>query len=315
MNETSWMLARLVFIGKCRLTPKLGVCEGLTPILGTAPTSPTHRWIARARASRYPWEIVTSSRKSIDSAAAQAGATPMPSMMPVTVAILEDEIHVRRMLEKVVSAHTGLQLAFSAQTVREAIELAQTHAAQVYLVDLGLPDADGREFIRWVSENQPGASSMVVTVFGDDEHIVSSFAAGAVGYLLKDAPIAEIAQRIGELVAGGSPISPSVARRVLQHFVSNGNPNSAPAPLMGSITSPAPLLTAVAPASNAEHLLSEREHEVLRLIEKGLSYDEIAQVLGITWHTVTGYLRRVYRKLEVNSRGEAVFEARHRGLL
>ena len=241
----------------------------------------------------------------------------MPAMMPVTVAILEDEVHVRRMLEKVVSAHPGLQLAFSAQTVGEAKALAQSHAAQVYLVDLGLPDADGREFIRWVSANQPGASCMVVTVFGDDEHIVSSFAAGAVGYLLKDAPIAEIAQRIGELIAGGSPISPSVARRVLQHFVPNGNPNSAPAPLMGSISSPAPLLAAAtaAPGSNDEHLLSEREHEVLRLIEKGLSYDEIAQVLGITWHTVTGYLRRVYRKLEVNSRGEAVFEARHRGLL
>ena len=70
-----------------------------------------------------------------------------------------------------------------------------------------------------------------------------------------------------------------------------------------------------APAAAPPNPLSEREHEVLRLIEKGLSYNEIAQVLGITWNTVTGYLRRVYAKLEVNSRGEAVFEARQRGLL
>jgi DNA-binding NarL/FixJ family response regulator len=275
--------------------------------------------IACTNTSRYPSSMVSASAQALNSAAARSGSAAMavntPQLIPTTVAILEDEAHVRRMLEKVVSAHPGLQLAFSAQTVKQAQELALTHAAQVYLVDLGLPDADGREFIRWVSDNQPGAASMVVTVFGDDEHIVSSFAAGAVGYLLKDAPIAEIAQRISELVAGGSPISPSVARRMLQHFVTNANPNSAPAPLMGSISQPAPLMPISQPDSKDAHLLSEREHEVLRLIEKGLSYDEIAQVLGITWHTVTGYLRRVYRKLEVRSRSEAVFEARHRGLL
>ncbi len=225
------------------------------------------------------------------------------AVLPVSVAILEDETHVRRSMESAIHADAGLSLAFSAQNVKEAKQLALTHAAQVYLVDLGLPDADGREFIRWIAANQPGASSMVVTVFGDDEHIVSSFAAGAVGYLLKDAPPAEIAQRIAELVAGGSPISPSVARRMLQHFMPGRN---AGAPTPSQLASP----------SHGELVsLSEREHEVLRLIEKGLTYDEIAQALGITWHTVTGYLRRVYKKLEVRSRGEAVFEARQRGWL
>jgi DNA-binding NarL/FixJ family response regulator len=229
------------------------------------------------------------------------------AVLPISVAILEDEAHVRKMFESAVQSDPGLLLAFSAQTVQEAKSLALTHSAQVYLVDLGLPDADGRDFIRWIAANQPGAQCMVVTVFGDDEHIVSSFAAGAVGYLLKDAPASEIAQHIAELVAGGSPISPSVARRLLQHFVPNYKPprESGPAPLAPADSAPA---TVINP-------LSEREHEVLRLIEKGLTYDEIAKTLGITWHTVTGYLRRVYRKLEVNSRGEAVFEARFRGLL
>lgn len=220
----------------------------------------------------------------------------MGTARPIAVAVLEDETHVRKMFESAINADPGLQLAFSAQTVAQAKAMAQTHAAQVYLVDLGLPDADGREFIRWVTDNQPGAAAMVVTVFGDDEHIVSSFAAGAVGYLLKDASADEIALHIAEVVSGGSPISPSVARRMLQHF------------------RPPP----VSPVSNAgapEQALSPREHEVLCLIEKGLTYEEIAQLLGITWHTVTGYLRRVYRKLEVKSRGEAVFEARQRGLL
>jgi DNA-binding NarL/FixJ family response regulator len=193
--------------------------------------------------------------------------------------------------------------AFSAQTVAQAMAMAQTNAAQVYLVDLGLPDGDGREFIRWVTDNQPGASAMVVTVFGDDERIVSSFAAGAVGYLLKDASADEIVQHIADLVGGGSPISPSVARRMLQHF------RTPPVPPAPSASPPAPGPDAAGQA------LSPREHEVLSLIEKGLTYEEIAQLLGLTWHTVTGYLRRVYRKLEVNSRGEAVFEARQRGLL
>jgi DNA-binding NarL/FixJ family response regulator len=231
------------------------------------------------------------------------------AVLPIRVAILEDEVQVRKVFEVAVQSDPGLALAFSAQTVAQAKNLAQTNAAQVYLVDLGLPDGDGRDFIRWVSAHQPGAACMVVTVFGDDEHIVSSFAAGAIGYLLKDASTSEIAANIAALVAGGSPISPSVARRVLMHF----------RPPEGTSTPPVLGADLALPANLSKGLalnpLSEREHEVLRLIEKGLSYDEIALALGITWHTVTGYLRRVYRKLEVHSRGEAVFEARHRGLL
>ena len=200
------------------------------------------------------------------------------AVLPISVAILEDESHVRRSLENAVHADVGLSLAFSAHNVKDAKHFALTRAAKVYLVDLGLPDDDGREFIRWITINQPGASCMVVTVFGDDEHIVSSFAAGAVGYLLKDAPAGEIAQRIAELVAGGSPISPSVARRMLQHFRSGqGSMHSVSAPSMEAKLASAP--------GDATHL-SERENEVLRLIEKGLTYDEIAQALGITWHTV-----------------------------
>lgn len=239
----------------------------------------------------------------VSSPSAAPAASPVGSARPIAVAVLEDETHVRKMFESAITADPGLQLAFSAQTVAQAKAMAQTHAAQVYLVDLGLPDADGREFIRWVSGNQPGSSVMVVTVFGDDEHIVSSFAAGAVGYLLKDASADEIALHIAEVVSGGSPISPSVARRMLQHFRS---PQATAASNAGA-QAPEPV-----PSGQA---LSAREHEVLCLIEKGLTYEEIAQLLGITWHTVTGYLRRVYRKLEVNSRGEAVFEARQRGLL
>lgn len=219
-------------------------------------------------------------------------AAAAPSL-PITVAVVEDEHAVRSLFEAAVRSHPRLSLAFSAGTAAGAIQSAQARPAQVYLVDLGLPDRDGRDLIRWISAQQPEASVMVVTVFGDDDHVVASFEAGAVGYLLKDTPADEIARRIVELHEGGSPISPSVARHLLRRFVGRDMPAS----------------------QRVDNPLSEREREVLKLIEKGLTYDEVAAALDISWHTVTAFLRRVYRKLQVSSRTEAVYEARQRGIL
>jgi DNA-binding NarL/FixJ family response regulator len=237
-------------------------------------------------------------QKSPVATEAELGVQPIKTTdtnnhLPITVAIIEDEIEVRQRFERAVREHTRLSLQFCASNVGQAITFATQRPANVYLVDLGLPDRDGRDFIRWAAAQQPDSLSMVVTVFADEEHVVTSLEAGAVGYLLKDTPSTEIAQRIVELHEGGSPISPSVARSVLRRFIGKKN----------------------VPASVIENPLSEREQEVLRLIEKGMTYEEVSQVLGITWHTVTAYLRRVYRKLQVNSRGEAVFEARQRGIL
>jgi DNA-binding NarL/FixJ family response regulator len=216
-----------------------------------------------------------------------------PGSLPIAVAIVEDEPQVRLRFEDAVRAHPRLAWQFSAGNVADAIALSSQRPADVYLVDLGLPDRDGRDFIRWLVRQQPDALPMVVTVFGDDEHVLTSLEAGAMGYLLKDSPGSEIALRIVELHEGGSPISPSVARSVIRRFVKA--PPGVPA--------------------EEDNPLSQRELEVLRLIEKGMTYDEVAQVLDLSWHTVTAYLRRVYRKLQVHSRGEAVFEARQRGIL
>lgn len=207
---------------------------------------------------------------------------------------------MRALFELAVRSNPRLSLAFSADCAAQALQLATVRPAQVYLVDLGLPDRDGRDVIRWISANQPAASVMVVTVFGDDQHVVSSFEAGAVGYLLKDTPVDQMARCIVELFEGGSPISPSVARHLLKRF----NPRP---PTKGPA---APL-----PIQVVDDPLSEREREVLKLIEKGLSYDEVAAAMHISWHTVTSFLRRVNRKLQVNSRAEAVYEARQRGIL
>ena len=214
--------------------------------------------------------------------------------MPILVGIVEDEPEVRRRFEDAVRAHARLSWQFSASTVAEAVACVQQRPADVYLVDLGLPDRDGRDFIRWLVRHQPASLPMVVTVFADEAHVLSSLEAGAVGYLLKDTPGTEMAERIVELHAGGSPISPSVERSLIRRFARGAAP---------------------VPESDAPNPLSKRELEVLRLIEKGMTYDEVGQVLEISWHTVTAHLRRVYRKLQVGSRGEAVYEARQRGLI
>jgi DNA-binding NarL/FixJ family response regulator len=224
---------------------------------------------------------------------------PQQPRLPITVAVVEDEHEVRAMFELAVRSNEHLSLAFSADTAASALQLAALRPAQVYLVDLGLPDRDGRDVIRWICAQQPQASVMVVTVFGDDQHVVSSFEAGAVGYLLKDTPADEIARCIVELHAGGSPISPSVARHLLKRFNPHGLSKHA----------------ATVQVQPNDDPLSEREREVLKLIEKGMTYDEVAAVMQISWHTVTTYLRRVYRKLQVHSRTEAVYEARQRGIL
>lgn len=217
---------------------------------------------------------------------------PSPQL-PIAVGVVEDDPEVRALFERAVRQHPRLALMYGAATARQAIEMAKLRRIDVLLVDLGLPDRDGREVIRWFSTHQPDVLAMVVTMFGDEEHVVSSFEAGAVGYLLKDTPSEQLGQWVVELFEGGSPISPTVARSVIKRFSPNAR---------GATTT-------------VDNPLSQRELEVLRLIEKGLTYEEVATTLGLTWHTVTGYLRRVYGKLEVNSKSQAVFEARQRGIL
>lgn len=219
--------------------------------------------------------------------------TPAGVSSSISVGIVEDEPDVLRRFEQAVMHHPRLTLAFSASSAEQAEIAFGRKNVDVMLVDLGLPDRDGREVIRRSQVASPRTLCMVITMFGDEEHVVSSLEAGAMGYLLKDIPADQIGASVVDLYEGGSPISPSVARCVL-------------ARLSGK---------AAAHAPEASHLLSGRELEALRLIEKGFTYEETAQIMGITWHTVTDYLRRVYRKLEVNSKSQAVYEARQRGIL
>ena len=212
--------------------------------------------------------------------------------MRTTVLIVEDEQEFLRCFSEAVLGDPKLHLLAAVSTGTAGRALLDAQSPDVMLVDLGLPDMNGVDLVRHAAAHRPGCDVLVVTMFGDDEHIIASIEAGATGYLLKDAGSEGIAASIHELRAGGSPISPSIARRVLARF---RNVQVTPAPR------PSPL--------------SERETELLRLVAKGLSFDSVAGLLGISTHTVVAHIKSVYRKLAVHSRGEAVFEASQMGLL
>lgn len=217
--------------------------------------------------------------------------------MSISVLIVEDEPEFLRRFSEAVAADPGLRLLAAVSTGRAGLAMLDAEPPDVMLIDLGLPDMSGVELIRHAARHHPACDVLVVTMFGDDEHVLKSIEAGATGYLLKDANDARIAAGIHEIRAGGSPISPSIARRILNRFRVSPMPPPAPAPVAESTP------------------LSERETEILRLVAKGLSFDTVGEVLGISPHTVVTHVKKIYRKLAVHSRGEAVYEAGQLGLL
>ena len=220
--------------------------------------------------------------------------------MTTSVLIVEDTPEFMRRFSDAVLADPGLALAGVVGTGRAAITMLDAQPPDVMLVDLGLPDIDGVEVIRHAARHHPQCDVLVVTMFGDDQHVVASIEAGATGYLLKDAGAGPIAASIHELRAGGSPISPSIARRVLARFRIGAAPAAAAQPVPKDAT-PSPL--------------TERETEILRLAAKGLSFETIGELTDISPHTVVAHVKKIYRKLAVHSRGEAVYEASQMGLL
>ncbi len=218
--------------------------------------------------------------------------------MAPSVLIVEDEPEFLRRFSEAVLADPELHLLAAVSTGQAGRAMLDAQPPDVMLVDLGLPDMNGVELIHHAARHHPGCDVLVVTMFADDLHVLSSIEAGATGYLLKDATGARVAAAIHELRAGGSPISPSIARRLLVRFR----------------VAPTALPTAIAVAAQASPL-SERETEILRLVSKGFGFDTVGEVLGISPHTVVTHVKKIYRKLAVHSRGEAVYEANQMGLL
>lgn len=217
-------------------------------------------------------------------------------MSSISVLVVEDNPRFRQSFVDAVRADPGLSLVGAAANGAEGMALLLEHKPDVVLVDLDLPDFSGVQIIRRASRDLPDTDVMVITVFGDERSIIESIEAGATGYLLKDALPPDFVGQIHALRAGGSPISPVIARRLLGRF----QPPGTPVPVTGSEGRPE---------------LSEREHAVLSLVAKGFTFGEISGVLSVSPHTVTTHVKRIYRKLQVGSKTEAVYEARKLGLL
>jgi DNA-binding NarL/FixJ family response regulator len=173
----------------------------------------------------------------------------------------------------------------------------------VVLTDLGLPDGSGLDVIRHARMRHPDCEPLVISMFGDEENVLASIEAGALGYIHKDATPDDIAHTILEMKAGASPISPMIARRVLFKYQSAAKPSAVS---VGK---------SELPISERPIELSPREQEVLELISRGFSYAEISRLKSISVHTVQTHIKSLYRKLAVNSKSEAVYEATKMGLL
>ena len=211
----------------------------------------------------------------------------------IAVLLVEDDPTFFEAFTRAIEQAADLRLVGAASTFAEGRALIERTAPDVLLVDLGLPDGSGIDLIRLVRERHPDCDAMVATVFGDEAHVIQSIEAGASGYLLKDSADGDIAEQIRRLHGGGSPISPVIARRLLLRF------------------RPAVPLAGAAPRAD----LSARELEVLGLITKGFTFEEISRLLAVSPHTVGTYVKRIYGKLQVGSKTEAVYEARKLGLV
>jgi DNA-binding NarL/FixJ family response regulator len=227
---------------------------------------------------------------------------------PIHVAIVEDDPDFSHALSLVVQDSADMRLVGCAATQAEGLALLAGPPADVLLVDLGLPDGSGIEVIRAAALHWPSCSIMVSTNFGDETHVMRSIEAGAAGYLLKDSSPSKMSDEIRSLANGGSPISPIIARQVLARF---RHAPSAPVSPAGAAAE----ATDTAEATEAPPLLSQREKEVLDYITKGFTVHEIAGLMQLSHFTVRTFVRRIYSKLKVTSKAEAIYEARTQGLL
>lgn len=229
------------------------------------------------------------------------------------VLIVEDDPLMREFFAASVVRNAQLSLLAGVGSVAEAL-VCLDHPSQrvdVLLTDLGLPDGSGLDVIRHARLRHPECEALVISMFGDEDNVMASIEAGALGYIHKDTTPEDVAQTILDMKAGASPISPMIARRVLAKYRALQVPA---APVASVPDSGWGDLHPVAPMEEKVQL-SNREQEVLELIARGFSYAEIARLKAVSVHTVQTHIKNLYSKLAVHSKSEAVYEATRMGLL
>ena len=216
----------------------------------------------------------------------------------ISILIVEDDETLRRDFAAMVEAAPDLTLLDAAGSLSAArAALAQHGAPDVMIVDLGLPDGDGTVLISELAAAAPTSDALVITIFGDEGHVVRALEAGAKGYLLKDAAPEEFLRAIRLVYEGGAPLSPMIARYVLKRFAPQRPP-------------------AASQATSSQQFvesLTVREAEILQFIAQGKSVAETATAFNLSSHTVTTHVKRIYGKLAVNNRVQAVNRARETG--
>jgi DNA-binding NarL/FixJ family response regulator len=199
-----------------------------------------------------------------------------------TIALVEDDANLRETLADIISSASGWRLVASYPDAERALAGMASTCPEVVLMDIQLPGMSGIECVARLKARHPAVQVLMVTVYDNNDRIFDALAAGASGYLLKrDAP-AKLPECLDDLLAGGSPMSSAIARKVVQHFQKEP------------------------PAKNDDHNLTPREKQILELLVKGGLYKEIAWDLGIGVETVRTHLHNIYAKLHVRTRTEAV---------
>ena len=213
----------------------------------------------------------------------------------IRTVIVEDDPALRKMIVSLLQADPNYVVVAEFSEGAAAIAAAPHMALDIALVDIGLPDISGIEVIRELKARAPACDVLVVTTFGDEKTVTSALEAGADGYLLKGTALEEIKRDIHALREGGSPLSPMIARKLLNRLQTRS--------------------VDTRPDPGGETKLTPREHEILDMIAKGFSYAETSEICSISPTTVHSHLKSIYRKLEVHSKTEAVYEARRRSLI
>jgi DNA-binding NarL/FixJ family response regulator len=203
--------------------------------------------------------------------------------MAISVSIVEDSEQLRGTLARVIDRAEGFRCLSHFGAAEDALKALPQNPPEVVLMDINLPGMNGVECVRQLKALLPKIQVIMLTVYEDTENIFNALAAGAAGYLLKRTSRAELLAAIKEVHSGGSPMTAHIARKVVQSFQQSATPAASPA-----------------------EGLSPREQEVLDCLSRGFLYKEIADKLGISYETVHTYIRRIYEKLQVRTRTEAV---------
>lgn len=206
------------------------------------------------------------------------------------VLVLEDHPETRSWLCDILNQAFKEVAIAEASSQAQARKLISEKKFDLALIDLNLPDGNGVDIIRELNRTSPHTYCVVATIFDDDEYLFPALEAGAQGYLLKEQTSEEFIHSLQGIIKGEPPISPAIARKMIQHF--HGTPNTSDKPE-----------------------LSDREKEILSAIAKGLSRNEAAEILGITSNTVASHLKSIYGKLNVSNRAQATLEALRLGLV